>query len=390
MTDKTNQMPVAQYRCLDQNQGVAATEQVVDIARRLKDGNFKEVPIKDQLWAVNGENLVLTSTPSPRKHDVFRRLFDDIRNRRTPTPTQGSPLGSAALFSLVLSKCMRSQSDFLEASQTVVNEASTGGVTAFNELHEQLKKLPEPEKSEYDSDLRQLIDKLIRIQDEIRWLNIISTVSRNIVIFLDACSKQQTVKRGLMNANISHIMHDIHLYESQLRVWDRAIIDQLNIMRQLNDSQIPNVQAQIKDLFEFKQSLSNVLSSQFQLRQADASTRSGNIIMYFTMMTILFSSLSFMAAFFALNIRSFPRNDQGDVELSMSYVASRIGKYIHTAEMRTPANNPANSIIVAWSIAIAAPFWLLAAFLNPMADFLDWLLPGWLSPEKVSSNAGNP
>jgi hypothetical protein len=101
----------------------------------------------------------------------------------------------------------------------------------------------------------------------------------------------------------------------------------------------------MSELFEFKQSLSNVFSSQFQLRQADASTRSGNIIMYFTMMTILFvsfpeflansysfnnfqSSLSFMAAFFALNVRSFPRNEEGDVELSMSYVTSRIGMSI--------------------------------------------------------------
>lgn len=101
----------------------------------------------------------------------------------------------------------------------------------------------------------------------------------------------------------------------------------------------------MNELFDFKQSLSNILGSQFQLRQADASTRSGNIIMYFTMTTILFvstlvlftshkatkylqSSLSFMAAFFAINIQSFPRNAQGDVELSMSYVTSRIGEYI--------------------------------------------------------------
>ncbi|KAK3296872.1 uncharacterized protein B0H64DRAFT_111845 [Chaetomium fimeti] len=109
----------------------------------------------------------------------------------------------------------------------------------------------------------------------------------------------------------------------------------------------------LQDLVEFKQAQSNLMESHFARRQAEATSRQGNIIMFFTFMTIFFvsvtrvpkaklsqrnsidlqnvhSSLSLMATFFTLNVTTFPKDDAGEVEFGLGYVCWNIGKLSHS------------------------------------------------------------
>jgi hypothetical protein len=138
--------------------------------------------------------------------------------------------------------------------------------------------------------------------------------------------------------------------------------------------------AQINELFNFKQSFSTVLGAQFQLRQLDASNRSGNIIMYFTMMTILFvcqqpsvgslyqirltdkfggqSSLSLVTAFMALNVRTFPHDEGGAVEWGFTFASSRIGNqppFHFRVDMNSVSLSSANFVSIQWHTPSPSP-----------------------------------
>ncbi|KAE9366832.1 hypothetical protein N431DRAFT_384803 [Stipitochalara longipes BDJ] len=67
-----------------------------------------------------------------------------------------------------------------------------------------------------------------------------------------------------------------------------------------------------------KQGQRQVTLAEATMAQAEETARQGKTVMLFTVVTIIFLPLSFMAAFFAISVDSFPFNDNG--KLPMSYV----------------------------------------------------------------------
>lgn len=54
--------------------------------------------------------------------------------------------------------------------------------------------------------------------------------------------------------------------------------------------------------------------------QAASTAKAGRILMIFTIVTVIFLPLSFLAAFFAINLDELPHNDQSEQQLSLSFV----------------------------------------------------------------------
>ena len=48
------------------------------------------------------------------------------------------------------------------------------------------------------------------------------------------------------------------------------------------------------------------------------------MLMVFTIVTVIFLPLSFLAAFFAINVKEFPRNNSGEQETSLAYVSKYV------------------------------------------------------------------
>ncbi|KFY46223.1 hypothetical protein V494_00545 [Pseudogymnoascus sp. VKM F-4513 (FW-928)] len=67
-----------------------------------------------------------------------------------------------------------------------------------------------------------------------------------------------------------------------------------------------------------RQAASTAEQTTASVKQATATAQQGKTILMFTVVTIIFLPLSFMAAFFAIAIDSFPVNEKG--KLAMSYV----------------------------------------------------------------------
>ncbi|KAI0592859.1 hypothetical protein F4775DRAFT_60436 [Biscogniauxia sp. FL1348] len=150
----------------------------------------------------------------------------------------------------------------------------------------------------------------------------------------------------------------------------------------------------IRSLLDLKQkqatiaeALSTVSYAKQEAEQAEESTRQGRTLMLFTVVTILFLPLSFMAAFFAINIDVFPVNENGKLELSyvLKYMLS-ISAGLSVPFIIVAFNQER---FVAW-LRYARPrlssgYILFAAILILMSGILAAL---WTSPLEYTSKLG--
>lgn len=87
------------------------------------------------------------------------------------------------------------------------------------------------------------------------------------------------------------------------------------------DRQAASIYANLLSLLDLKQKHANAFEARFGRDQAAFSARSSKTIMVFTIVTIVFLPLSFIAAFFAINIQEFPHGTDGSQALPLGYVS---------------------------------------------------------------------
>lgn len=99
--------------------------------------------------------------------------------------------------------------------------------------------------------------------------------------------------------------HRLDLYNKvseQRRLVDLDILDLGRMARQAK-----SVNDNLTQVLDLKQKHANAVEARFQRKQAEESVRQGQTIMVFTIVTIVFLPLSFLASFFTINIVEFPR-----------------------------------------------------------------------------------
>ncbi|KAJ6020907.1 Mg2+ transporter protein CorA-like/Zinc transport protein ZntB [Penicillium herquei] len=121
------------------------------------------------------------------------------------------------------------------------------------------------------------------------------------------------------------------LAESQQHVWEQAFqtkeLDSFTYF-QFNDTCTPNmvlrdiqdmiseaekVQESINTLLDLRQKQASIKEAEFGRQQANDTSKQANIVMVFTLVTIVFLPLSFLSSVFALNVTDFP-HASGSVE----------------------------------------------------------------------------
>ncbi|UPX12620.1 uncharacterized protein EKO05_0003161 [Ascochyta rabiei] len=87
------------------------------------------------------------------------------------------------------------------------------------------------------------------------------------------------------------------------------------------DKQAERIYKSITDLLDLKQKHANAFEARFARDQAAGTARQSQTIMVFTIVTIIFLPLSFIAGLFTINIKEFPHREGGDEpSLPMSFV----------------------------------------------------------------------
>lgn len=87
------------------------------------------------------------------------------------------------------------------------------------------------------------------------------------------------------------------------------------------DMQAEGIYTSLTHLLDLKQKHANAFEARFARDQAELQARQGQTIMVFTIVTIVFLPLSFMAAFFTINIEEFPKAAGGNNQLNLNWVS---------------------------------------------------------------------
>ena len=166
------------------------------------------------------------------------------------------------------------------------------------------------------------VDNLLDIGQETDLLAETKDIRDELNMIAKVLEDQAHVLPDLQDA-ISEIYKEEH--KSQLEVKKR-FRDQLKTieihMKDIDrmDRQAERIYSSITDMLDLKQKHANAFEARFARDQAAGTARQSQTIMVFTIVTIIFLPLSFIAAFFAINIREFPRNDAG-TSIPLRYVS---------------------------------------------------------------------
>jgi len=97
----------------------------------------------------------------------------------------------------------------------------------------------------------------------------------------------------------------------------KLLTTHLSELRRMTDlSEV--IETSLLNLLDLKQKQANAFEARFARDQAAGTVRQGQIIMVFTMVTIVFLPMSFLATFFDIPIVEFQR--QGDGDMALGYV----------------------------------------------------------------------
>ena len=85
--------------------------------------------------------------------------------------------------------------------------------------------------------------------------------------------------------------------------------------------QVDGLYDSVRDLLDLKQKHANAIEARYAREQTDDTSRQGKTLTVFTTVTTIFLPLSFIAAFFAINIRELPHDEKDQQVMSIGYVS---------------------------------------------------------------------
>ncbi|KAL8927106.1 MAG: hypothetical protein Q9172_001528 [Xanthocarpia lactea] len=325
------------------------TDQVVYRYTREKC-KVKKVFMVDQLWLwVLGKDLIITSFPQRWKQpkndplNVLDGIIEDMNSKTRP------PVKSVHdLATLITGRCSGVFDrhrlgdedyqflDMFESSIGQVTNKETELFMKFNDaskaaarwLTSQRQRGSTQLLSKRSSELEgikdyKFVDTLLDIGDETALLaetkdirdelNMISMVLKHQISVLDDMmwALLEEVK-GPYNQMQSEIKKR---YREQHKVVDVHIKDVERM-----DKQAEGIYTSLTHLLDLKQKHANAFEARFARDQAAFTGRQGQTIMVFTIVTIVFLPMSFIASVFAIPVSDFPHRD-GSPSIPFSYVS---------------------------------------------------------------------
>ena len=185
--------------------------------------------------------------------------------------------------------------------------------------------LKEDEDAEEGKGTEKFVDRLLNIakeakllveckdiQDELGILKTILIQQKSVLLDMERIMKYAAgfpddTKREELTSKVSQQQRSIELCMMDLSRMDK---------------QAESVNTNLTQVLDLKQKHANALEARFQRDQAQTTARQGRTIMVFTIVTIIFLPMSFMAAFFAINIADFPHDSRyGGSGLPLGFVA---------------------------------------------------------------------
>ena len=297
------------YKSLDTNRRDG--DQVM--SRYLKDRHIRGLLVVDQLWIwVLGENLIITSFPHIEQDRLIEQspLFTSILERINPR-TGGLVRNVGELADVVVEQCMSACDRSIRRTCNmdyfdVFKYSATAAMEAQIELFSDFQKtsiaasrwITETLRKTKSNPIKPLefVENLLTLRSEIDLLVEVRDIQDELEILGHVLEDQTTVLRSMQDDG-----------ESAL---DRQLADLTNQKYDIPQMTewMQGVSASITDLLEHKQRYANAIDANFAREQAKSAEVGNRTLLVFTIVTIIFAPMSFLAAFFAINTSEVPVN----------------------------------------------------------------------------------
>lgn len=288
----------------------------------------------DQLWMfVIGKDLVITSFPrrwkQPRNDplNVLDGIIEDINSKtRDPianvyelaTTIAGRCYGSFDrkggdefqffdMFESSIGAAMDREAELFRQFTTASRQASE-----WLQNHERSSRFSQPIFIDRMLDVGAETDLLAEVKDIREELNIIRMVLEHQESL--ALDLRKAIK-NIYEQERSHIQ--LRKIEKVFDEQDKSISNPIKDLKRMCD-QADRIYDSITELFDLKQKHANAFEARFARDQAAGTIRQGRTVLVFTVVTVIFLPISFVAAFFAINLEDWPN------PLTVSYVSEYI------------------------------------------------------------------
>ncbi|KAL9596063.1 MAG: hypothetical protein Q9219_006049 [cf. Caloplaca sp. 3 TL-2023] len=328
--------------------------------RKLKE---KKIFMVDQLWLwVLGNDLIITSFPQrweQPKNDplnVLDGVIEDMNSKTRP------PIRSVHdLATLITSRCSGvfgrhrlgdENYQFLDMFESSIGEVTEQETQLFKNFNQASKAAAawlksQRQKGNPANDMELIkdfifVDTLLDIDKETALLAEVKDIRDELNMISMVLKHQVSLLDGMMSALLEEVkgsqnqqtQHEIkRRYREQQKVVEVHLRDIERMDKQAEsiytsvsrlsldcgESIIDGVK-QLTHLLDLKQKHANAFEARFARDQAAFTGRQGQTIMVFTIVTIVFLPMSFIAAVFAIPVRDFPHVD-GAPSLPFSYVS---------------------------------------------------------------------
>ncbi|CBY00910.1 hypothetical protein IAQ61_011813 [Plenodomus lingam] len=195
------------------------------------------------------------------------------------------------------------------------------------------------------------VDKLLDIGAETDLLRETKDIRDELNMIAKVLDDQRNVIPD-MEASILDIYHKEHRSQQDLKRRFKDMVKTIEThIKDLDrmDKQAERIYKSITDLLDLKQKHANAFEARFARDQAAATAEQGQTIQIFTIVTIIFLPLSFIAAMMAINIREFPHREGSDEpSLPLSFVSKWV---------------------FGFGLAFSIPFIVIALSFDAISDF---------------------
>ncbi|KAL8777526.1 MAG: hypothetical protein Q9194_002504 [Teloschistes cf. exilis] len=304
----------------------------------------KKVFMVDQLWLwILGKDLIITSFPqrwNQPKNDplnVLDGIIEDMNSKTRP------PVRSVHdLATLITGRCSGVFDrhrlgdedyqflDMFESSIGQVTNRETELFMKFNDASKDAEKWLKLQRQKGSPQLRQassardhdFVDTLLDIGEETALLAETKDIRDELNMISLVLKHQLSVLDDMMSALLEDAKHQPHIqWEIKRRYKEQQKLVEVHIKDvERMDKQAEGIYTSLTHLLDLKQKHANAFEARFARDQAALTGRQGQTIMVFTLVTIVFLPMSFIASVFAIPVRDFPHRD-GNLSIPFSYVS---------------------------------------------------------------------
>ncbi|KAK3362425.1 hypothetical protein B0T25DRAFT_6339 [Lasiosphaeria hispida] len=282
----------------------------------------------DQLWLwVLPDGTIVSSLPSTadagEPYNLKRRLEMALFDDPTESPIQSADDLVHAILKICLDffkcegPCGVKFQDCFQYSISDIAEDEARMYTKYKQTVKFLEALGPAafsnEKqidtfSQVTNETKRLVE-IMDVQDELSIVDSVLVTQKNVLQMLIQQMHKRSDSDKKSKQKIDAIMLSALRDSSRIQEAIRVVENNISSVAEMISS-AKRVQEDLKQLLDFKQQQSNAWETRFARKLAEQGQKQNNIMLVFTLVTIVFLPLSFISSFFALSIDEFPRNEE--------------------------------------------------------------------------------